>query len=153
MSEPPMLELNYFTRWSLHFNAFSCSRRQSTVSHLWIRKLFSRHFNAAKLKRMESKKCPGPTNLNQNSGFWAKFDSSLWDADTFLTPCVRGLSVYKQGFFRRYAVRVHFYFGEVSSQNVAFFTVHLKTAFTYSINTAAFSDYGRYTIYKNNLSG
>ena len=41
---------------------------------------------------MDSKKCPGPTNLNQNSGFWAKFESNLWDSGTFLTPCVRGLN-------------------------------------------------------------
>ena len=30
-----------------------------------------------------------PTNLNQNSGFWVKFDSIFWDSGTFLTPCVR----------------------------------------------------------------
>ena len=32
---------------------------------------------------MESKNCPEPTNLNQNSGFWAKFDLNLWDSGTF----------------------------------------------------------------------
>ena len=41
---------------------------------------------------MESKKCPGSTNLNQYSGLRAKFDSNLWDSGTFLTPCVRGLT-------------------------------------------------------------
>ena len=38
---------------------------------------------------MESKKCPGPTNLNQNSGFRVKFESNMWDSGTFLTECVR----------------------------------------------------------------
>ena len=32
---------------------------------------------------MESKKCPRPANLNQNSGCWAKFESNLWDLRTF----------------------------------------------------------------------
>ena len=40
---------------------------------------------------MESKKCLGPTNLNQNSGLRVKFESNLWDSGTFLTACVRGL--------------------------------------------------------------
>ena len=43
------------------------------------------------LVHMESKKWPGPTNLNQNSGFWVKFESNLWDWGTFLTACVWGL--------------------------------------------------------------
>ena len=41
---------------------------------------------------MESKKCHGPTNLNQNSGFSVKFESNLWDSGSFLTACVQGLN-------------------------------------------------------------
>ena len=44
------------------------------------------HFlsDALGLVHMESKKCPEPTNLSQNSGLWVKFDSNLWIRALFL---------------------------------------------------------------------